>query len=59
MPCVQAASTAPAATLALHVLDIMHAVHDASNEGKRIDLTTTCARPAALPMDLREGLLDE
>jgi len=45
--------------LALHVLDIMHAFHDASNEGKRIDLTTPGVRPAALPMGLREGLLDE
>jgi len=45
--------------LANHVLDIMHAVHDASREGKHIELTTTCDRPAALPIGLREGVLDE
>ncbi|MDT8389729.1 MAG: Gfo/Idh/MocA family oxidoreductase [Lentisphaeria bacterium] len=44
--------------LALHVLDIMHAFHDASREGRHIDLTTTCERPAALPMNLREGEID-
>ena len=45
--------------LAYHVLDIMHAIHDSSNEGKHIQLTSTCDRPAALPMGLREGVLDE
>jgi len=45
--------------LAYHVLDIMHAFHDASSEGKHIDLKSTCARPAALPMGLRNGVLDK
>jgi len=45
--------------LAFHVLDIMHAIHDASHEGKHINLTSACPRPAALPMGLREGVLDE
>ncbi len=44
--------------LANHVLDIMHAIHDASNQGKHIQLSTTCTRPAALPMGLRDGILD-
>ncbi|HEY3377429.1 MAG TPA: Gfo/Idh/MocA family oxidoreductase [Armatimonadota bacterium] len=44
--------------LAYHVLDIMHAVHDASNEGKHIELTSGVERPAALPLGLREGQLD-
>jgi predicted dehydrogenase len=38
--------------LAFHVLDIMHAAHDASNQGRHIDLASSCERPAPLP----EGL---
>ena len=45
--------------LAYHVLDIMHAFHDASREGKHIELRSTCAKPAALPLGLRHGTLDE
>lgn len=32
--------------LAYHVLDLMHAVHDASREGRHITLESTCDRPA-------------
>jgi predicted dehydrogenase len=32
--------------LALHVLEIMHAIHEASAQGKHIELTTTVERPA-------------
>ncbi len=42
--------------MALHVLEIMHAVHDASREGRHVDLTTTCARPAPLPRGEGEGV---
>jgi predicted dehydrogenase len=35
--------------LAYHVLDIMHAIHDASHEGRHVDLTSTCTIPAPLP----------
>lgn len=35
--------------LAYHVLDIMHAIHDSSNEGRHVELTSSCARPAPLP----------
>jgi predicted dehydrogenase len=42
-----------------HVLDIMHAVLDASREGKHIELTSMVERPAPLPLDLPEGLLDD
>ena len=35
--------------LANHVLDLMFAFHDASNEGRHIELGTTCERPSALP----------
>ena len=45
--------------LVYHVLDQMHAFHDSCNEGKRIDLASTCDQPAMLPMGLRAGTLDE
>ncbi len=44
--------------LAYHVLDIMHAIHDAANAGQRVTLESTCERPAALPVGLRHGTLD-
>jgi len=45
--------------LAYHVLDIMHAFHDASDQGKHMMLESTCERPAPLPLGLRPGTLDE
>ena len=45
--------------LTFHVLDIMHAIHDASNEGRHIDLESTCQKPAPLPLDLPPYTLDE
>jgi predicted dehydrogenase len=45
--------------LAYHVLDIMHAIHDAADAGRRVTLDSTCERPAALPVGLRHGLLDD
>jgi predicted dehydrogenase len=36
--------------LAYHVLDLMHAFHDASAHGRHIDITSTCERPAPLPL---------
>ena len=44
--------------LAYHVLDVMHAVHDASASGRHIDLASSCERPAPLPVGLTEGQLD-
>nr|NIM07416.1 gfo/Idh/MocA family oxidoreductase [Armatimonadota bacterium]NIO98897.1 gfo/Idh/MocA family oxidoreductase [Armatimonadota bacterium] len=41
-----------------HALEIMHAIHTASNEGKSVELSSTCERPAPLPQGLREGILD-
>jgi predicted dehydrogenase len=35
--------------LAYHVLDIMHAVHDASEQGRHIEMSSTCTRPDPLP----------
>lgn len=44
--------------LAYHVLDVMHAFDESSNSGKHVLIESTCAQPAALPMDLPEGQLD-
>ena len=44
--------------MAFHVLDIIHAFHDASNKGAHIELQSTCTRPKPLPMGLRNGELD-
>jgi len=45
--------------LAYHVLDIMHAFHDASTQGRHVQLESTCRKPAAMPIGLRHGALDE
>lgn len=45
--------------LTYHVLDIMHAIHDASRDGKHIELTSACPRPAPLVLGLPEYTLDE
>jgi predicted dehydrogenase len=45
--------------LGFHVLDIMHAFLDSAHQRQQIDLTSTCTRPAPLPMGLREGMLDD
>src|SRR5690606_26029692 len=34
--------------LAYHVLDLMHAFHDAAREGRHIEVESTCRRPAPL-----------
>ena len=44
--------------LAYHVLDIMHAFHDASDQGKHSELESTCERPAPMPVGLLKGMLD-
>ena len=41
--------------LAYHVLDIMHAIHDASRDGRHVELESTCNRPEALPASGLEG----
>jgi predicted dehydrogenase len=45
--------------LAYHVLDIMHAFHDASDSGRHIELSSPCPQPAPLPIGLVEGSLEE
>ena len=41
--------------LAYHVLDIMHAFHDASQTGRHYELASTFKRPAGLPVGLADG----
>jgi predicted dehydrogenase len=45
--------------LAFHVLDIIHAVHEASDQGCHIELASGVERPAALPLNLPADLLDD
>jgi len=45
--------------MAYHVLDIMHALYDASDQQRTVKLASTVERPAALPVGLRPGSLDE
>ena len=45
--------------LAFHVLDVMHTLMEAAQEGCRMELASTCSVPAPLPLGLAEGLLDE
>jgi len=44
--------------LAYHVLDAMHAIIEASETGQHIELTSSCDRPAPLPIGLPEHELD-
>ena len=44
--------------LAFHVLEIMEAIHEASNQSRHVNLTSTCSRPAPLPLGLMPGVLD-
>ncbi len=44
--------------LAFHVLDIMHAIHDASDKGQTMTLQSTCERPIPMVANLLAGELD-
>ncbi len=44
--------------VAMHALDIMQAVHEASGAGRHVELLSTCERPAPMRADLPEGALD-
>jgi predicted dehydrogenase len=44
--------------LMYHVLDVMHAIHDASAKNRHAFLKSTCERPPALPAGLSRGVLD-
>ena len=41
-----------------HVIDIIHALHEASDQGRHIELSTTCAQPAPLPEGLADWTID-
>ena len=43
--------------LAFHVLDIMQALHDASEQKKHVEVQSSCERPAPLPLGVGEGVL--
>ncbi|MFA6112003.1 MAG: Gfo/Idh/MocA family oxidoreductase, partial [Candidatus Latescibacterota bacterium] len=44
--------------LAFHVLDLMHAFHDAAAQSRQVELQSTCERPTALPLGLLPGEVD-
>lgn len=44
--------------LAYHVLEIMESFEKSSAAGRHIEISSTCQRPAPLPLGLQEGLLD-
>lgn len=46
------------AEMAYHVLDIMHAIHDASKQGKYVKLKSSMKRPEPLPMGLLPGRVE-
>ncbi len=45
--------------LAFHVLEIMEAIHLASDEGCHVELKSLCDRPAPLPLGMQPGILDD
>jgi len=45
--------------MAFHVLDVMHAILEASESGRAVAMQSTCVRPAALPLNLVEGTVDD
>lgn len=45
--------------MALHVLDVMQSTLEAAEQGRRLELSSSCERPAPLPLGLPEGLLDD
>lgn len=44
--------------LAYHVLDLLHAFHDASDRGTHVHIESSCDRPAPLPAGLADGQID-
>ncbi len=41
-----------------HVLDIMHAFEDSSQQGQHIAIESRCERPAPLPLGLLAGMIE-
>lgn len=44
--------------LAFHVLDIMEAIHNASDKGRHVNLKSQCERPAPMRQGIEEGQID-
>ena len=44
--------------IAMHALDVMQAIHESSDRGTHIMLTTTCERPEPMRADLPEWVLE-
>ena len=44
--------------LTYHVLDLMHAFHDAAAQGRHVELESTCGQPVPLPLGLAPGQVD-
>ena len=44
--------------MAYHVIDIIHSLHEASQENRHIELDSTCERPMPLPQGLTEWTID-
>jgi len=44
--------------MAYHVIDIVHALHESSDQGRHIELESTCDRPAPLPQGLADWTID-
>jgi predicted dehydrogenase len=44
--------------LTYHVLDLMHAFHDAADRGCHVQLESVCDQPAPLPLGLLPGQVD-
>jgi predicted dehydrogenase len=53
-----ARQTRASGDLAYHVLDIMHAIHESSQQGSHIVLSSQIERPKPLPVGLAEWTLD-
>lgn len=45
--------------MAFHVLDVMQTLHEASEQRKHIMINSTCERPAALPLGVKDGDLGD
>lgn len=44
--------------MSYHVLDIMHAIHDSAREGRHVEMSSGCDRPAPLPAGLDAWQID-
>jgi predicted dehydrogenase len=45
--------------MACHVVDVINAVHESAEVGKRLDMVTTCDQPKALPLGLADWTIDD